>query len=76
MLSRFELSADVTQPQARNAGSISWSDWTSETSAWKRGCGGKVTGEFTREQFDERLIGRRMLGVLDEASSLSGATHA
>ena len=39
-------------------------------------CGGKVTGEFTREQFDERLIGRRMLGVLDEASSLSGATHA
>ena len=39
-------------------------------------CGGKVTGEFAREQFDERLIGRRMLGVLDEASSLAGATHA
>ena len=28
-------------------------------------CGGKVTGEFAREQFDERVIGKRMLGVLD-----------
>lgn len=28
-------------------------------------CGGKVTGEFPRTHFDERLIGRRMLGVLD-----------
>lgn len=27
--------------------------------------GGKITGEFTRGQFDERIIGRRMLGVLD-----------
>lgn len=28
-------------------------------------CAGKVTGEFERAQFDERAIGRRMLGVLD-----------
>ena len=28
-------------------------------------CGGKVTGEFARAEFDERLIGRRMLGVVD-----------
>jgi ABC-type uncharacterized transport system ATPase subunit len=26
---------------------------------------GRVTGEFTRGAFDERVIGRRMLGVLD-----------
>ncbi|MCA2977868.1 MAG: ABC transporter ATP-binding protein [Myxococcaceae bacterium] len=26
---------------------------------------GRVTGEFPREAFDERVIGRRMLGVLD-----------
>jgi general nucleoside transport system ATP-binding protein len=26
-------------------------------------CGGKVTGEFVRSEFDERMIGRRMLGV-------------
>lgn len=28
-------------------------------------CEGRVTGTFTREAFDERLIGRRMLGVRD-----------
>lgn len=28
-------------------------------------CGGKVTGEFARDGFDERVIGRRMLGVVD-----------
>lgn len=26
-------------------------------------CGGRVSGDFLRAQFDERLIGRRMLGV-------------
>ena len=26
---------------------------------------GRVTGEFERADFDERVIGRRMLGVLD-----------
>ena len=35
-------------------------------------CGGKVTGEFARSEFDERVIGKRMLGVLDgQASPLS-----
>ena len=26
---------------------------------------GRITGEFTRAQFDERVLGRRMLGVVD-----------
>ncbi len=28
-------------------------------------CEGRVTGSFSRPEFDERVIGRRMLGVLD-----------
>ena len=26
-------------------------------------CAGRVTGEFKRSEFDERLIGQRMLGI-------------